>query len=347
MRAACRERYIPPPSDEAAIPIGSLTLWPKLASAREDWDEFAYASNVSEEVTDFKILRDGVIAIHKQSAIVFYDIETLKPTERGPITGNYLQYTENDDTIVILGHHLHLFIIRKIIKNHRLETNVTFDNVKIFILVDREVYYVTLNNEICVCNLENFINRVINRSDDGVMSIGFSHGKLHVLTFHRNIYTVNGTDLTFTCELGPDSNLLHLLYYYNFLETLDWRTYHQWMFVFNHRVSDGPLQNIIHVRVYGEVVFVGCNFGVLRIYNSPFTAGELDIYNAHPTKQYNFMERNDCPVLSLCPVFKVDVSESEDGHTVFIGMPKKLAVLNFTHNFNRSASVAMLPYKEV
>lgn len=326
----------------------SLSLWPKLSQAREVRDEFAAASCVREEIQNFKILRDGIIGVHKKTAIVYYDIETLEKSERSNITGEYLNYTENEDTIVILGYQLHLFVIRKVIQNPRYETNVTFDNVKSFILVDREVYFVNLSDEIYVCQLEdgNLTGRLISRSDDGVMCLGYTD-HLHVLTFERNIYTVYGQELVYRCSLGPNTNLLHILREYNFLERMDWRVYIQWMYVLNHTIPEGPLRDIVAVRIYGDIAFVGSNWGVLRIYYAPFQDGEFDLFKSEPVKQYNFMERYDCPVLSMCPIIQIDVLESVDGHTVIVAMPKKIAVLDFIHNFKRPASVAMLPYEDV
>ncbi|CAG5001110.1 unnamed protein product [Parnassius apollo] len=323
----------------------SLTLWPKLADAKEDWDEFASASSVNEEISNFQILRDGVIGVHKREAIIYYDIESLERAKREAITGDYLKYKENDDTIVILSYHLQLFVIHKNIQNPRFETNVTFDNIKTFILEGEEVYYVTLNDDIYVCRLKNLSTELLEHTDEGIMSLGYCHNRLRVLTLQRHIYTYNGKNLVFTCLLGPDKNLLNLLYKYSFLDTVDWKIYNQWMYVLNRYIPEGPLRDIITVRVYGEVVFVGSNWGVLRIYYSPFTGGEFDLYNSEPIKQYNFTERSDCPVLSMCPIVQIDVSESEDGHMVIVAMPKKIAVLRFTHNFKRTASVAMLPYE--
>lgn len=326
----------------------SLSLWPKLDQAREIRDEFASASSVNDEIKNFEILREGIIGVHKRGAIVYYDIETLENSKRCAITGDYLRYTENQDTMVILSYHLQLYIIRKVIQNPRFETNVTFDNVKTFLLIDRDVYFVNLNDEIYVCHLEdgNLSSRFIKRTEDGVMCLGFTD-KLHVLTFERNIYTVNGDNFVYTCSLGATSNLLHQLQKFNFLERLDWRIYFQWMYVFNHTVPEGPLRDIVTVRAYGDVYFVGSNWGVLRIYYAPYSSGEFDLFNAQPIKQYNFMERYDCPVLSMCPIIQVDVLEAEDGHTVIVAMPKKIAVLTFAHSFKPTASVAMLPYTDI
>lgn len=325
----------------------SLALWPKLDSAREIRDEFASASSVNEEIKNLELLRDGIIGVHKRGGISYYDIETLEVCKRGPITGDYLRYTENDETVVILSYHLQLYIIRKVLQNPRFETNVTFDSVKIFILANREVYFVNLGDEIFQCKLDDgeLSSKFLKRTEEGVMSLGYTY-TLHILTFEKNIYDYVGDDFVYNCSLVANTNLLHQLHEYNFLERLDWRVYFQWMYVFNHTVPEGPLRDIVTIRSYGDVFFVGSNWGVLRIYYAPYSSGEFDIFNTEPIKQYNFMERHDCPVLSTCPILQVDVLECEDGHTVIVAMPKKIAVLNFVHSFKRSASDAMLPYAD-
>ncbi|PZC70562.1 uncharacterized protein LOC135119233 [Helicoverpa armigera] len=331
----------------------SLALWQRLIESREDSDEFASASSLREEIRNFEILGNGVLGVHKKAAIVYYDIETLQESKRRSITGDFSRYTENEHVIVILSFHLHLFLIRKALFDlSQEESNVTFDNVKLYTLTENALYFVNLQDEIFVCNYFDDKNKKLNgtllmRSEDGIMSLGYSEGHLNVLTFQRNIYTIINNNLVFKCSLGPDSNLLHQLQRYNFLEQLDWRVYFQWMYVLNHAVPEGPLRDIIIIRPYGDVYFVGSNWGVLRIYYAPYRAGEFNIFDTQPIKQYNFMERSDCPVLSTCPILQVDVFEGEDGHTVIVAMPKKIAVLSFTHVFKRTASLAMLPYSEV
>lgn len=326
----------------------SLALWPMLQHARENRDEFASAGNVNEEIRGFEILKDGIIAVHKRQTIVYYDIETLEHSKRGPLTGDYMKYTENQDIIVIQSNYLHLFVIRKTLQNPRHETNVTYDNVKTFLLNDNKVYFVNLDNEIYICELDNdnLSARLLKRCEESVMCLGYTNN-LHILTFERNIYTITDNNLVLSCQLEECPDLLQQFYNYNLLETIDWRVVFQWMFILRRRVPRGPLQEIITVKTYGDIVFVGCNWGVLRIYYKPYVDGEFDFYNSEPVKQYNFMERSDCPVLTMCPIIKVDVLESENGHTVIVGMPKKIAVLDFVHCFKRTASVAMLPYSDV
>lgn len=113
------------------------------------------------------------------------------------------------------------------------------------------------------------------------------------------------------------------------MEHFDWRTYFQWMYVLNHGIRKGlGLGDIMTVRSYGDIVFVGSNWGVLRIYHAPFTAA-FDLNDAIPMKQYNFMEFCYSPAMSMCPIIQVDVMEAVDGHTVFVAMPKKIAVISF------------------
>ncbi|XP_052748091.1 uncharacterized protein LOC128200064 [Galleria mellonella] len=326
----------------------SLSLWPKLTLAKETRDEFAPASCFMDEIRDFVVLRDGIIGVQKRSCITYYDIETLERDERGPIRGDYARYAENEHTIVILGYHLHLFIIRKFIKNPFFETDITFDNVKTFILINKEVYFVSMEDEIFVCNLDadRLTKTFIKKTEDGVMTFGYTDC-LHILTLQRNIYSLVNQDIILTCTLHEDSNILHVLNQHNLIDSMDWRVYIQWMYLLNHTLPRDPIHNIILVKSYGDVFFVGSNWGVLRIYYAPYKSGQLDLFNSEPVKQYNFVERRDCPVLAMSPILQVDVLEAEDGHTVIVAMPKKIAVLNFTHNFKRTASVAMLPYSDI
>lgn len=328
----------------------SLALWPLLHHARETRDEFASAGNINEEIRGFEVLKNGIIAVHKRKAIVYYDIESMEESKRGPLTGDYMKYTENQDIIVIQSNYLHLFVIRKLLQNSRHETNVTYDNVKTFLLLKDKVYFVNLDNEIFVCEIDNdndnLSARLLKQSEESIMCLGYTNN-LHILTFERNIYTLIDDNLVLSCRLEECPNLLQQFYNYKVLETIDWRIVFQWMFILRKRVPSGPLQEIITVKTYGDNVFVGCNWGVLRIYHNPYIDGEFDFYNAEPVKQYNFMERSDCPVLTMCPIIKVDVLESEEGHTVIVAMPKKIAVLDFIHCFKRTASVAMLPYSDV
>lgn len=326
----------------------SLALWPLLNHAREVRDEFASAGNVNEEIRGFEILKNGIIAVQKRQTIVYYNIESLELSKRGPLTGNYMKFTENEDIIVIQSNYLHLFVIRKFLQDPRHETNVTYDNVKTFLLINNKVYFVNLENEIYVCELEsiNLSAQLLKRSEESIMCLGYTNN-LHILTFERNIYTIMDGHLVLSCQLADCPNLLQQFCNYNFLETVHWHIVLEWMFILHRRVPPGPLEEIMTVKKYGDIVFVGCNWGVLRIYYKPYIDGQFDFYNAEPVKQYNFMERSDCPVLTMCPIIKVDVVESEDGHTVLVAMPKKIAVIDFIHCFKRTASVAMLPYNDV
>ncbi|XP_072946733.1 uncharacterized protein [Epargyreus clarus] len=318
----------------------SLSLWARLGEAIENRDEFCSAADVQDEIRNCTILRNGVISVHKRHAIVYYDIETLKPL-KPLMTGDCLKYSENDDVIAILNYHLQLSVKRKVTNKSTI-----FKEVKTFLLLDHALYYVSINDEIYICRLDkkNLRNKFLVDSETSIVAMGYSNDRLHLLTFERTIYTVIDSKLSFATSLGPTSNLLHILHQYNLLELLDWRIYFQWMFVLNHSIPQGPLQDIVTTRIYGDVVFVGSNLGVLRIYYKPYTLEEFDIFTAVPIKQYNFMERSDCPVLSMCPILDVDVQEVNDGHTVMVAMPKKIAILNFTHNLQRTFSA--LPYTE-
>lgn len=253
----------------------------------------------------------------------------MKETKENCINGQYLRYTENDELIVTLTYHLQLQIIKKITNSIR-EVNTCIENVKCFLLNDRDVYYVTLSDEIYISEMgRDFKNTFITHVEDGVMTLG--HGNyLNVLTFRRRICSLLDDKLVEVCSLDKVSNPFYILRVHNFLEHFDWRIYFQWMYVINHNISEGlGLGDIVTVRAYGDIVFVGSNWGVLRIYHAPFSGEHFDINKAIPMKQYNFMEFCDSPAISMCPIIQVDAMEVVDGHTVFVAMPNKLAVISF------------------
>uniref|UniRef100_A0A1E1VXQ2 F-box domain-containing protein n=1 Tax=Pectinophora gossypiella TaxID=13191 RepID=A0A1E1VXQ2_PECGO len=326
----------------------SLSLWPQLSLARDVHDEFASASCLNDEIQSLEVLKNGIIGVHKFGSIVYYDIETLEPAKRGPITGEYVSYSENDNAIILKTHNLHLFVIRKLIHNPHFESNATFHEVKTYILVDKLLYYVDLNNDIYLCKLDeaNLVNKLVKESEEFIMCLGYTD-RLNVLTFRRNIYSMIDGNLVLVCDLDECYNLLHQFYKYNLLETVDWRIVFQWTCIMHHKLPEGPLREIMTVRIYGDVVLVGCNWGVFLIYYAPFTNGEFDLYKTVPVRQYNFMEPSDCPVLIVCPILRADILEAEDGHTIILAMPKKVAVLDFVHDFKRTESVAVLPYNDL
>ncbi|CAB3246512.1 unnamed protein product [Arctia plantaginis] len=333
----------------------SLSLWPKLAEATEEVDEFASAYRISDEVRSVEVLGNRILGVHRKRAIEYFYGDTFKEVPRGSISGDYARYTENDSVIVIQSYQLHLFIIRKVLNNPSDEQNATFDNVKMYLLTNTELYYVKLNDEIYVCNVyncEKITHKFMKRAEDldGVMSLGYKDGCLNVLTYQRNIYTiVNNKDMVFKQSVTNERNILNILYNYNFLENLDWRVYFQWMYVLHHKLPQGPMREIIVVRYYGDLFFVGTTYGVLSIFYRPFVNGEIDFFNSQPLREINFMIRSDIPVLATCPILQIDVIETEKGHTVFVAMPKKVAVLKYTHNFVNPACFMKQtsPYSEM
>lgn len=333
----------------------SLCVWPKLAVATEEVDEFASAYRTCDEVRSIEVLGDRILGIHRERAVEYFYGDTFTEVPRGPFSGNYARYTENDSVLIVQTYRLQLFIIRKVLNNHTDEQKVVFDHVKLYLLTNTELYYVKINDEIYVCNIYNcekithkFIKRA--ESPDSVMSLGYKDGCLNILSFRRNIYTiVNNRDMVFKQSVTNEKNILNVLYNYNFLENLDWRIYFQWMYVLHHKIPQGPMREIIVVRSYGDLFFVGTTYGVLSIFYRPFINSEIDLFKTQPLRQINFMLRSDIPVLATCPILQIDVIEIEKGHTVFVAMPKKVAVLKYTHHFMIPASFINqpLPYSEI
>ncbi|XP_062526915.1 uncharacterized protein LOC134199641 [Bombyx mori] len=321
----------------------SLTLWRQLHLARQHYDEFASATTVASEIQGFRYLRNGTAGVHTKAGVVYYDLDTLQRSKRAVIYGDYNRYVETDDTVLLMNSNLHLFITRKLIRSPKHIASISHDNCKLFYVIDNVVYYVSLNESIYAVYLSDkeLKSHFLVQSTEGIICLGHTGKNLNIITLERNIYTLIGHELQLQCTITEESNLLHEFNKYNLFDHFDWRVYIQWMFALCFKLPEGPLRDIVTVRSYGDIFFVGSDWGVLRIYHSPFTNGELDFMNHMPLKQYNFMERSDCPVLSVCPIIEIEVMEIVDGHIIMVAMPKKVAVLTFSHCFKRAASIAM------
>lgn len=318
----------------------SLSLWSQLHNCTVTQDEFVSASCSTHEICDFHLLKDGEIGIHNEKAIIYYDVNTLKQTNRPVLSGHYYRYFENNDVILVLGTTSHLYVIRKVLRTP-LQADTIFPSVKTFLVNENVVYFATRENKIHICNLlqDEIKSCVLGQIPDHVECFGYKND-LHILTYKRNIYTIIGTEIIFQRNIDDTPNLLHMLNQYNFLENLDFGMYYHWMFILEHHIPRDSLRKIFVVKVYGDMVFVGSNSGDLKIYHSPYLNNELDLFNTEPVKQYNLGSyNNDRPGLSSRPIIKIDVIEREDSHTVIVGMPHKIVVLNFNHyfesNFNK------------
>lgn len=326
----------------------SLFLWSKVLEASETIDEFASASNVSEEIRDIKVLREGLIAVHTRDAIHYYDLDTLKYCNKHKsFVGSYTSYSENDNNIVYIDRSNHL-VVRKKGHSEVQERNMVISNVQKFLLKDTILYYVTLENEIFIFQLytNNVQTLFLKKFEDQVMTLGYSD-TLNVLTYEREVYSLVDGTFKLQCNIKQISNMLHILWQYNLLERMDWRVYIQWMYILNHTIQQVLLKDMLIIYPYGNVFFVGTTWGVFRIYYKPFVNGQFDLCNSLPIRQYNFAERSDCPVLSMSPIFQIDVVETEDGHIVLVAMPKKIAVLYFKHVFKQSPTWPILLFDEV
>lgn len=318
----------------------AFSLWSNLRKTILVKDEFAPASRTLDEITSFTLLPEDKIGVHTRSGIVYYDLKTLnRMSEDMIVYGKYVKYDENKNAIVLLNEDHCLFVTLKVVNFGTDEFHATFDNATNFILLDGKVYYIKDNVELFVCNYhENLSCTYINTCKEDIACLGYKDDTLYFVTYERNIYKLVGTNLEIVCSLNNSNSLLHTMSTYNLLEHLDWHMYSHWMYSLSRNIPEGPLRALIVVHVYGDVIFIGTMWGVLRIYYAPYTNGELDFYNTEPVKQFNFMEPDTCPVLSYSPIMHIDVVEGIDEHTVLVAMPKKIAVLKFVHDFNEDSS---------
>lgn len=107
--------------------------------------------------------------------------------------------------------------------------------------------------------------------------------------------------------------------------------------MWNQAIPAGPLRDVLVIKQYGDLYFLGSHSGVLRIYYAPLSKGGLDVFNRRPTRQFNFIEHNNAAAI-WCLILNVDVMERKDGHTVFIAMPQKITVLKLKHKLGTKAN---------
>lgn len=320
----------------------SLSLWKMFPKAAEEREEFCNNHSDKNEIRNFKILEHGIIGVLKKNSIAYYDIETLELSQRQALTGEFSKYTETKNLVVVLTFNLHLNVIRKIVSNINRETAATFENVTTFILAGNELYYVTLCDEIFVVylNYSKFKANYLMRSNRPIMTISHSEGNLNVLTVQREILSVQKQNghLLMRATLGTGAHLIRQLQRYQFLELMDWRLFFQWTHMWTMTVPILPLRDVLFIKVYGDITFLGCNSGVLNIYHIPIANQEYDIFESTPIKQYNFIEEGDKISSGSCPILNVEIMEGIDGHTIIVAIPKKIIVLNYTHDFETEIS---------
>ncbi|GBP56073.1 hypothetical protein EVAR_43836_1 [Eumeta japonica] len=327
----------------------SMAWWSHLSKAAVIEDEFSSAAYPFQTNLSTIALHNGVIGVHTRSKIVYYDIKTLERANRDAVIGTYMRYQENYDTIVLLNGSLSLHIIRKLLYNPILESRAVFDNVKLFHLCDHKLFYVTINDQLFYCDLtcDRLTSVFLTRCPEEVLCLSYLDC-LHILTFKQNIFKLPDKVLSLVSSINGD--MLELLHRYQFLEQLDWRIFHMWTFGLNPASDVNTVVaslDVTVVRVYGKVVFVGTRWGIFQIYYEPYVNGVFDFFRSEPVKQWNFMERSDCPVLSHCPIINIEVLELENGHTVLVTMPKKVVVLHLRHEPKGSVSKAIIPYRTV
>ncbi|XP_023943511.1 uncharacterized protein LOC112049727 [Bicyclus anynana] len=302
----------------------SLNLWTKLLSATET-QLIAFTSFFCEEIYGFQLLTNGIIGLHRKNCIVYHDIHTLEyELSLLPMFGNYTRYVENDETIVLLEHQANLTIIRKVLKDAQHVRQIVFSNIKNFLLKTDEVYIITVDNKIYVCNLhdEKLKSTFVMRLTANILCVEYVNRCLNVLTANKHILVISGRRLISQFKLNDNCNTLHILKQYNLLQNLSWSNYvvNNWYTWINPKV----------VKIYGDFVFVGTNFGFLKIYRSPYVNKEFDLVTSRPIRQY----RLPCSPSHQFQnhIRHIDVLEEEDGHSVFISTSEKLVVIKFSHN---------------
>ncbi|XP_052745674.1 uncharacterized protein LOC112045808 [Bicyclus anynana] len=300
----------------------SLHLWAKLLHATETQEDFAVTSCYRNEIIGFQLLRSGVIGVHQRYSIVYYNLKTLKKaTDREPILGEYYRYVENDETIVLMGRNL--FIIRKVLRSAQYAMQTIFACIKNFILKPDELYLVTMDDRIFVCDLlEEKLNcTLVMAMPANVKCLECVNGRLSVLTADDRIFIISNNRVISQFNLHDKCNALDMLRQYNLLNHPYWCN-SAWYVEWDLKV----------VKIYGDMVFVGTRFGVLKIYHYPYVNNELNLDISKPIKQY---EVHETPFSPQChdknQIIHIDIVEECDGHKVFVGTLEKIVVIKFSH----------------
>lgn len=338
----------------------SLSLWPKLHLAKDTIDEFCHSDTINEEMRSAVVQANGVIMVHKRTRIVYHNLSTLEVARRKGFSGQYISVIELEDVVVMLELNTQLHVVNK--PNHNWNSDLTlntdeddeisFGGVKLFIIGDRTVYFSTFHHNLYAFHLDDdkeaqpipLPELLLVGIPEGLGALGYTDGCLYILTMTENMYMyVNGqVYLKFT--LATVTNLMDCLYQHNMLENIDWRHYYILLERLKHKQHTGLLQYITKMQIYDNVFFIGTQSGVVRVYYKPFVNGQLDLTQFEPMKEYNFTARIDIPLLSVYPILNIEVTETKEGHTVLVCMPRKILVITYKHEFERPISRAVVPY---
>lgn len=329
-----------------------LSLWQRSDTAEETIDEFCHSSRVSDEIRDMNVLKGGLIIVHRRDGIVYFDVTTQAPAARERIYGDFNKVVEFGDTVLTFDGFLHLTVLKRaeIDREEEYYIEKIFSNVKYFIVSKNTIYFINMSNEIFGYGMAQKNPEVphtfvqYHSDSQRLVSISTYNGQLHGLWIDRRVRVYRNHEFVTLFSLDTQTNLLHILWKYKFIENFDWRIYYIWMTQLRQHIPNGPLNFICTLRVYGDLFFIGSQCGVLRVYYKPFTNGELDLFNSKPIREYNFSHRIDIPILSVHPILKIEVVEILNGHKVLVAMPRKILVITLTHNSKSQVSKALVPY---
>ncbi|CAH1647809.1 unnamed protein product [Spodoptera littoralis] len=319
----------------------SLSTWNLLQGASDTITEFSHSSYRAQDLRHFKILPNGIIAVHRIGSVIFYDINTLREsTTRRCIVGRFQRYSENDKCIITLGLEMQLHIIKKVDEENLEPNSYSYENVKLFVLTKNTLYFVNFLNDIFFCDLcsENIIANNLTHMDDEVMHMSFCDGTLNILTHQRRIYSLVKDRIILKVILYRNNNMLHDLNRYNFLKYMDWQVFYNWIVGMQAIFPNAPLRDVVLMKSYGKAYFVGFYDGILHIYYSILHLNEFNIFKRRPVKQYNFGEYSGNPPETINRILNVDVVEKAFGHIVFVALPKNMVCIKLTHNFETELS---------
>lgn len=336
----------------------SLSRWPNLRSARDTVQEICISDTIDEEMRSAIIQEKGAIMVHKRSRVVYYNLKTLQEARRKGFTGQYISFIELEDVVVMLALNAQLHIVNK--PNHNWSSDLTlntyqddeisFDNVKSFIVGDRSVFYSNFHHDLYAFHLDNdkeatqiVLPEPLSAAiPEGLGALGYLNGCLYILTMTECMYMYVDKKVHLKFKLSRDTNLMDCLYQHNMLENIYWRHYYILQNQLNQKPHTGLLKYITKMQIYGDIFFIGTQSGTVCLYYKPFINGQLDMTRFSSLKEYDFSARIEVPLLSMYPILNIEVAETLEGHTILVCMPRKILVITYKYGSKKPVSRRVL-----
>lgn len=313
----------------------NLSKWPNVGTASVRIREI-YRGNEVEYMKGFLLLRDGLIAVHKNTEIFYYNIHNGTVDERPTLRGTYKQYYENDYTVVTLGENNNLNLIRKSVFAAKGYKTYEYPYTKYFTVTNEKLYYVTYENTVYVCDLDEdyIISDHIGSYDIEMMTLKYKQN-LYIMTNYLEVICCDDDNQTTTIidplqDYNPQDEYaaLNKLYKLGILDFMNCNLYKKTLYLTKSQNNYMKTHEVSVLFATAKVVFVGNIFGILQVYHFP---DEINFGNSKPLKEWDLSyssRRNECPII------QIGVLENASSHVIIVALPLKLVAIELSQEFD-------------